>query len=172
MYDGHKSHISTGLIERAKQNHIILFVLHPHCSHLLQPLDVSCYGPFEATWNAACHTYLKETGGNSITRFDVCKQASKVYTAALTSINIQAIFKKFGIYPFDSTVISDSAVAPSLSFARPTPVAPADNQSSSATEKTRGPDITTSASTSSTASGVNLLDARGGEILKKVKYSQ
>ena len=35
MYDGHKSHISIGLTEWAKQNHIILFVLSPHCSHLV-----------------------------------------------------------------------------------------------------------------------------------------
>ena len=63
IYDGHKSHVSLPLMEWAKVNHIILFVLPPHCSHLLQPLDVSCYGPFEVAWNAACHNYLRESGG-------------------------------------------------------------------------------------------------------------
>ena len=154
-----------------KNRTIHLVCSHPHCSHLLQPLNVSCYGPFETAWNVACHTYLREPGGNSITRFDVCKlAASKVYIATLTPVNIQAVFKKCGIYPFYSTVISDSAIAPSLSFARPTPVAPADNQSSSTTEKAtnntiitdliRGSDITTTASTSSAASGVNFLEAK------------
>ena len=47
LYDGHKSHVSLGLIDWAKENHIILFVLPAHCSHLLQPMNVSCYGPFE-----------------------------------------------------------------------------------------------------------------------------
>ena len=35
LYDGHKSHVSLPLIEWAKVNHIILFVLSPHCSHLM-----------------------------------------------------------------------------------------------------------------------------------------
>ena len=47
LYGGHKSHVSLGLIEWAKREDIILFILPSHCSHLLQPLDVSCFGPFE-----------------------------------------------------------------------------------------------------------------------------
>ncbi|XP_060594276.1 uncharacterized protein LOC132748679 [Ruditapes philippinarum] len=38
LYDGH---ITKPIIEWAKSHHIHLFVLPPHCSHLLQPLDVS-----------------------------------------------------------------------------------------------------------------------------------
>ena len=63
MYDGHRSHVSLGLIEWARKNFIVLFVLPPHCSHLLQPLDVSCFGPMETAWNAACHNHLRESGG-------------------------------------------------------------------------------------------------------------
>jgi len=62
LYDGHRSHVSIGLIEWAKSNHIILFVLPPHCSHILQPMDVSCFGPFENAWNAACHHHIRVTG--------------------------------------------------------------------------------------------------------------
>ena len=32
LYDGHKSQVSLGLIEWAKSQKIILFVLPPHCS--------------------------------------------------------------------------------------------------------------------------------------------
>ena len=45
LYDGHRSHFSLDLIEWAKTNNIILFVLPPHCSHILQPMDVGCFGP-------------------------------------------------------------------------------------------------------------------------------
>lgn len=58
LYDGHKSHVSLNLIEWAKSENIILFVLPPHCSHILQPLDVSCFGPFEMAWNSACHKHM------------------------------------------------------------------------------------------------------------------
>jgi len=40
LYDGHISHVSLSLILWAKQRNIILFVLPPHCSHILQPLDI------------------------------------------------------------------------------------------------------------------------------------
>lgn len=59
LYDGHRSHFTITLIECAIQNYIILFVLPPHCSHLLQPLDVSCFGQFEIAWNSACHSFLR-----------------------------------------------------------------------------------------------------------------
>lgn len=59
LYDGHRSHFTITLIECAIQNYIILFVLPPHCSHLLQPLDVSCLGQFEIAWNSACHSFLR-----------------------------------------------------------------------------------------------------------------
>jgi hypothetical protein len=97
LYDGHKSHVSLGLVEWARDQHIILFVLPPHCSHLLQPMDVSCFGPLEIGWNAACHQYLRESGGRIITRNEVSKIASKVFTATLThtyehSISLQALW--------------------------------------------------------------------------------
>ena len=120
LYDGHKSHVSLALIEWAKSENIILFVLPPHCSHLLQPLDVSCFGPFEVAWNSACHTYLRENGGKVINRYDICKLACKVYTSTLTPNNVHAAFKKCGIFPFNPNVISDHATAPSLSFQDPT----------------------------------------------------
>ena len=46
LYDGHSSHVSPQLIESANSNNLILFVLPAHTSHLLQPLDVSVFGPF------------------------------------------------------------------------------------------------------------------------------
>ena len=119
LYDGHKSHVSLGLIQWAKENHIILFVLPPHCSHILQPIDVSCYGPFENAWNAALHQHLRVSGG--ITRYDVCKIACKLYSQTLTSMNIQSAFKTCGIFPFNDKVVTDSVVPPSLTFHKAQP---------------------------------------------------
>ncbi|XP_062613890.1 uncharacterized protein LOC134275640 [Saccostrea cucullata] len=50
LYDGHRSHTSLSLIQWARENNIILFVLPPHTSHLLQPMDVGCFGPFETLY--------------------------------------------------------------------------------------------------------------------------
>ncbi|XP_045199039.2 uncharacterized protein LOC123553374 [Mercenaria mercenaria] len=47
ILDGHKSHINLPVLEWAKRNNVIIFVLPAHTSHVLQPLDVGCFGPLQ-----------------------------------------------------------------------------------------------------------------------------
>ena len=51
--DGHDSHISGNFISHCIQNRITLFILPPHTSHLLQPLDVAIFGPLKKRLTAA-----------------------------------------------------------------------------------------------------------------------
>jgi hypothetical protein len=95
-------------------------VLPPQCSYPLQPLDVSCFGPIEVAWNSACHSFIRESGGNVITHYEVCKIACKVFASTLNPENIQSAFRKRGIYPFDKSVIEDAKVAAATSFDRDT----------------------------------------------------
>jgi len=161
LYDGHKSHISLPLVQWAKENHIILFVLPPHCSHLLQPLDISCFGPFEVSWNSTCHGYMRVSGGRVINRYDVCRLACKVYSNTLTPSNVQAAFKKSGIYPLNPDVVSDLDIAPSLSF-------PAANESGNS--KTKQPE--TKVVNTNTDAANTFLNNRGGNILENVKVAK
>ena len=48
LYDGHSFNLSKEVINWALENKIVLFVLPPYTSHLLQPSDVGCYGPFKS----------------------------------------------------------------------------------------------------------------------------
>ena len=43
LYDGSTTHINRELVEWALSEEVILFVLPPHSSHHLQPLDVSSH---------------------------------------------------------------------------------------------------------------------------------
>ena len=45
--DGHDSHISAEFIRHCIANHIVLLLLPPHCSHLMQPLDVGVFFPLK-----------------------------------------------------------------------------------------------------------------------------
>ena len=47
---------------------LILFVLPPHSSHLLQPLDSGCSSPLKKSFNTLvhCHCHLKEYPGEII----------------------------------------------------------------------------------------------------------
>lgn len=97
LYDGHRSHCSLEQIEWAKSQNNIFFVLPAHCSHLIQSLNVTCFGPLEVAWNAACHKCLGESGGCTVSRYDVWHIACRVYTPTLTFNNITSAFRKCGI---------------------------------------------------------------------------
>jgi|SRR5436853_894068 len=45
--DGHDSHISADFISHCIQNDIVLILLPPHASHLMQPLDVGVFAPLK-----------------------------------------------------------------------------------------------------------------------------
>ena len=115
ILDGHKSHVSVGLAEWAKSENIILFVLPAHTSHILQPLDVSCYGPLQRIYDNICHKYTRESA-STITRYNICDLACRAYGKAMCPANLQAAFRKTGIYPLQTDVIPAEYLKPSEVF--------------------------------------------------------
>ena len=98
LYDGHRSHISLSLIEWAKQNKMILFVLPPNTSHILQPIDVGCFGPFEGLYQAEVEKFTSKKAGTSMTIYDICGPICKAYNKALQGDNLREAFRRTGIY--------------------------------------------------------------------------
>ena len=47
FFNGHGSHIDFELVSLALKHNVILMCFPLHASHVLQPLDVSCYGPLK-----------------------------------------------------------------------------------------------------------------------------
>lgn len=70
IMDGHASHCTIEAIEWARQNNIILFILPPHTSHALQPLDVGCFGPFKSVYYAECSRFIGQERGRVITKYN------------------------------------------------------------------------------------------------------
>ena len=70
ILDNHASHVSYDTINVAKQHGIILLTLPPHCSHRLQPLDVSVYGPFKFFYNTFLKNYMLAHPGQTVTIYN------------------------------------------------------------------------------------------------------
>ena len=47
MLNKHASHLSIKIIDFARDNGVVMLTFPPHCSHKLQPLDHSIYGPLK-----------------------------------------------------------------------------------------------------------------------------
>ena len=115
LYDGHKSHISLFLTRWAKRNNVILFVLPPHTSHLLQPLDVGIFGPFKTIYNKECQKYLRENPGAKVTKLQVAKLTRNAYLSAFSPQNLISAFRKPGVHPCRNT-ITNVQVAPATLY--------------------------------------------------------
>ena len=113
LYDGHKSHVCKPVIDWARENCIVLFTLPPHCSHILQPLDIGCFSPLKSKFNRECQIFLRSNPCRQITRYDICCLACKAYEKGLSPSNLVAAFRRAGIVPFDRSKISPQQLAPS-----------------------------------------------------------
>lgn len=115
LVDGHRSHVSVDLVRWAKEKGIIIFILPAHTSHILQPMDVACYGPLEKIYNNLCHKLMRESSA-PITRYNVCSIACKAYLKALSPENIQSGFRRAGIYPLNADAVPNEYMKPAEIF--------------------------------------------------------
>ena len=104
ILDNHESHLSIPVIDYAKEHGITLLTIHSHCSHKLQPLDVSIYGPFKSYYHAAMISRLQQKPGVPLTMYDIAALVKLAHEKAMTPTNIIAGFKKTGIFPLDEHV--------------------------------------------------------------------
>ena len=112
LLDNHESHICIKGLDFAKENGIVMLSFPPHCTHRLQPLDRSIYGPFKKYFNIVADEWHLNNPGKGMTIYDLPALVAIAYTNAVTPSNIQAGFKSTGIYPFNSQIFSDSDFLP------------------------------------------------------------
>ncbi|XP_012555022.1 uncharacterized protein LOC105843781 [Hydra vulgaris] len=117
IMDNHKSHISIELMDKAKESYVVLLTLPPHCSHKLQPLDRSVFGPLKKFCSLACDSWLKAHPNTPMTIYDISENLRIAYARAFTFKmvkrqlaffqNIQNGLKAAGIFPYDPYVFSN-----------------------------------------------------------------
>ena len=112
LYDGHSTHITVDLIQKAQENNIHMFVLLPHSCHQLQPLDVGLFSPFKAASSTECHKLSHTQIEQQVTREDLPGLIGKAYKPALTVPNIMSAFRKTGIVLFNSDTILTKPIEP------------------------------------------------------------
>jgi len=106
ILDGHESHCTLEFIEYAVEKKIILLVLPPHTTHMLQPLDVAIFQPL-------AKYYSSEVGQNShekhywLQKEDFITYYQNAQKKALRESNILTAWRTTGLIPFNpQTVIS------------------------------------------------------------------
>ncbi|XP_063225877.1 uncharacterized protein LOC134532841 [Bacillus rossius redtenbacheri] len=120
ILDNHESHLDPKALDVAKTNGVTILTLPPHTSHRLQPLDVSCYGPFKTYYAGALQSVIFRKA-LPVTIYNIAECVSTAHDRALHPSNIKSGFKKTGIFPFDRHIFTEDDFAPSQVTDRPPP---------------------------------------------------
>jgi len=119
IYDNHQSHLNAATLEYFKEQHVTIVSLPPHCSHKLQPLDCSVFGPLKKYYNSAADAWMSENPGKSMKIYDIPGLLTKALPMACTSSNIYSGFKKTGVWPFKPDIFKEEDFMPTYSVDRP-----------------------------------------------------
>lgn len=117
VLDGHESHHSNEFEEYCKEHNIITLCMPPHSSHILQPLDVGCFGPLKKSYGRQIEHLMRQQYTH-ITKEDFIPAFRAAFQDSLIESNIKGGFRGAGLVPFDpEKVIS----ALDLKLRTPTP---------------------------------------------------
>lgn len=112
LVDGHGSHITTEFMWHCRQNQIFLFILPPHTSHVLQPLDLAVFGPIKARYRKELAAIASLDDNAPIKKQRFITVYAKARSHSLSSTNILKAFAAAGISPWNpSKVLQSSQVA-------------------------------------------------------------
>ena len=114
LLDNHVSHVSLSGIKYCRENNIVLLSFPPHCSHELQPLDKTVFGPFKTFYNQAADTWMKNplNKAKMMTIHNIPKLISEAFPKAFTPSNIKSGFEATGIEPRNRDRIPEDRYLP------------------------------------------------------------
>ncbi len=101
--DSHSSHITREVILFCESQKIIFLCLPAHSTHILQPLDVSIFGPMAAMYKQTLEEKPKPGVGYFIDKIDFLKYYQDAREAVIRPALIQSAFQKSRYRPFDHT---------------------------------------------------------------------
>lgn len=104
--DGHDSHISADFIQHCIANRVILILLPPHCSHLMQPLDVGIFFPLKQAIGCFLDRVYR-TGIARLQKIEWLESFIQAREKALNKQNILGAWRGAGIYPLNPSKVLD-----------------------------------------------------------------
>ena len=90
LLDGHGSHVSTEFMWKCHQNRVYLVYLLPYSSHVLQPLDLSCFSPLKSRYRAAIADLARYDDSASVKKIQFIQYYEKARNEGLGSVNIKS----------------------------------------------------------------------------------
>ena len=113
VLDGHSTHTKNlDVIDYARDNGVSLLCLPPHCSHRIQPLDVSFMKPLSLHYSDEVRKWLRSNPGKVVTLFQISMLFGSAFIQSASMLTATKGFEKTGIWPPNPSVFTDSDFLP------------------------------------------------------------
>ncbi|KAF2891293.1 hypothetical protein ILUMI_14880 [Ignelater luminosus] len=121
LLGNHSSHFSVEAINLCRKHDVVMLSFPPHCSHRLQPLDLSVFGPFKRQCSSRIDAWLKKNPGKTFRIHDLPKIINQAHLKAMPSAHIVSGFSPGRISRFNADVFDDSGFLSAFVTDRPNP---------------------------------------------------
>ncbi|GJF00022.1 DDE-domain-containing protein [Phanerochaete sordida] len=127
--DCHSTHYSRELLEAARARNIHILGYPPHCTHVLQGLDVVCFARLKDELARSVKLFEDEHN-TGVSKNDFTHVFGRAFLKAFTPETVKMAFEKTGLSPYNPDAISYTQTKPSQatsirgSFPLPTPASP------------------------------------------------
>ena len=122
VINGAKCHISLPISELCDENNIILYMLLPNATHLIQPLDLSLMGSIKTDFQECVCKWLQSNPGGIYDKNAFIEVFAEVHNKAATVENAVSGFCHAGIFPWDPTKVDDKKLTPAELFKKDEPM--------------------------------------------------
>jgi DDE superfamily endonuclease len=109
---------------RCKDNNIHVLCFPAHTTHILQPLDISVFGPLKAAYSTQCASYKRQHPTHTFNKINVASTIGSIWSGIMTPNNIQSGFAAAGIYPLNTDKFNASSLSPASLFQLPSTSSP------------------------------------------------
>jgi DDE superfamily endonuclease len=104
VMDGHGSHVSDHFKHYCWRNKIVPFLLLPHSTHLLQPLDVGVFSAMKAHHQNSLYESIR-FGDFTFDRTDFLDAFQEIHDSTMRPRTIYSGWAKTGLFPFNPEVV-------------------------------------------------------------------
>ena len=119
IFDGQKAHTkNVSLIDKARDNKVVLISLPPHCTHKLQPLDRTFFKSLKSNYNHEVHLWMRDHRGMGLSQTKIPELIKLAYNKSANMENAANGFRVSGLVPPNEHIFCDEDYAASDNFIR------------------------------------------------------
>ncbi|XP_055307689.1 uncharacterized protein LOC129571845 [Sitodiplosis mosellana] len=107
LLDNHTAHLSIEAIDKAINHDITMLSFPPHCTHRMQPLDITVFGPMKTMYTTKHDDWKKSNMKVTFDLHHIPLIVDQCLDLCVTPRNIKSGFKSSGIVPFNRDIFTD-----------------------------------------------------------------